>query len=147
MKTSISSEQAGEFNKVVGRLKADGSNTTGLTQLITLLHLNYDLSYREIAKLANISSAGLRRWRSNGYGKTSLVELFLQRARAIVEGEPLKPESSSSLASSFKTLATADIETGLNGSFAKLLDENFNGCSVNQITIEDKTVKLEVVVR
>jgi len=102
--------------------RVEGRHSVGTAAIVESLHTDFHQSYEQIADTANVSLAGLRRWRERDVGDRTMFEPLLKYAQKLVGGElpepdPDRPEFPAPDARQVQPLTIAEAKQGLSLKF------------------------------
>ncbi|WP_454253660.1 hypothetical protein [Pseudomonas sp. Marseille-Q7302] len=104
----------GEFNIRFPGKKTLGDVVLGMGGLVEALKEDKGLPLRKIAKIAEVSSAGLDRWRNNGYGSKKHCEKLIsyceQQTQELSTTNTASTISSASVTDSLRSCSPAQLE-------------------------------------
>jgi hypothetical protein len=87
----MESKNTAGLRQALSAHRADGRYSLGTAPVVESLHADWRLSYEEIAAIAGVSLAGLRRWRELNRGDRASFEPLLTYAEKLVNGEAPEP--------------------------------------------------------
>ncbi|BCQ61786.1 hypothetical protein SAMN03159355_00043 [Pseudomonas sp. NFPP10] len=106
-----------EFNRRFPQKHTLGEVVLGMGELVEVLKKDNGLSLRKIAEIADVSVAGLDRWRNNGYGSKKHCEKLIAYCQQLL-GETLLPHPvatapAASVAQSLRACSPAQLEAAI----------------------------------
>lgn len=104
-----------EFNRRFPGKNTLGEVVLGMGPLVEALNQERGLSWRKIAEIADLSVAGLDRWRNNGYGRKKHCQKLIDYCAQHVAGSsPQQPPAipvGASVADSLRSCSPAQLES------------------------------------
>ncbi|MBD8615579.1 MULTISPECIES: hypothetical protein [Pseudomonas] len=121
-----------QLKQALSAVRTEGGMTVGTSDLIEAIRVDLHMDYQQIAKVGQVSVAGLKRWRENNKGEHPRVEVLVSWAQNRLDAETGDLKSLTP-ADALRKCSIGDIEAHLTTALKKLLGED----SVASVSISD----------